>query len=48
MLRPQVKYTVHELRKLKGKRQLTHIHVKSGEEAAAADAAGGRFDELPV
>lgn len=40
MLRPQVKYTVHELRKLKGKRQLTHIHVKSPEEAAAADQAG--------
>lgn len=40
MLRPRKKYTVHELRQLKGKRVLTHIHVKSPEEAAAADAAG--------
>ncbi len=40
MLRPQVKYTVHALRQLKGQRQLTHIHVKSPEEAAAADQAG--------
>ncbi len=40
MLRPRKKYTVHELRQLKGKRVLTHIHVKSPEEAAAAEAAG--------
>ena len=40
MLRPNVKYTVNDLRRLKGQRQLTHIHVKSPEEAAAADAAG--------
>lgn len=40
MLRPRKKYTVHDLRQLKGKRQLTHIHVKSPEEAAAAAAAG--------
>src|SRR6267154_1768578 len=40
MLRPRKKYTVHDLQQLKGKRCLTHIHVKSGEEAAAADAAG--------
>jgi len=40
MLRPRKRYTVHELRQLKGKRVLTHIHVKSPEEAAAAEAAG--------
>lgn len=40
MLRPRKKYTVHDLRKLKGKRCLTHIHVKSPEEAAAAEEAG--------
>jgi 3-methyl-2-oxobutanoate hydroxymethyltransferase len=40
MLRPRKKYTVHDLRQLKGKRCLTHIHVKSPEEAAAAAAAG--------
>jgi len=40
MLRPRKKYTVHDLRQLKGKRQLTHIHVKSPEEAAAAEEAG--------
>ncbi len=40
MLRPRKKYTVHDLRKLKGKRQLTHIHVKSPDEATAASAAG--------
>ncbi len=40
MLRPQKKYSVYDLRKLKGKRCLTHIHVKSPEEAAAAEAAG--------
>ena len=40
MLRPRKKYTVHDLRELKGKRCLTHIHVKSPEEAAAAEEAG--------
>ena len=40
MLRPRKKYTVHDLRQLKGKRPLTHIHVKSPEEAAAAEEAG--------
>ena len=40
MLRPRKKFTVHELRRLKGKRVLTHIHVKSPDEAAAAEAAG--------
>src|SRR5437764_13928822 len=40
MLRPDKKYSVYDLRKLKGKRCLTHIHVKSAEEAAAAEAAG--------
>jgi 3-methyl-2-oxobutanoate hydroxymethyltransferase len=39
MLRPQKRYSVHDLRKLKGVRQLTHVHVKSPEEAAAAEAA---------
>jgi len=40
MVRPRKKYTVHDLRKLKGVRCLSHIHVKSPQEAAAADAAG--------
>src|SRR3954469_8183653 len=40
MLRPRKKYTVYDLQQLKGRRCLTHIHVKSPEEAAAADAAG--------
>ncbi len=40
MLRPRKKFTVYNLRKLKGKRCLTHIHVKSPEEASAAEAAG--------
>lgn len=40
MLRPRKKYTVHDLQQLKGERVLTHIHVKSPEEAAAAEAAG--------
>jgi 3-methyl-2-oxobutanoate hydroxymethyltransferase len=40
MLRPRKKYTVFDLQQLKGKRCLTHIHVKSPEEAAAAEAAG--------
>ncbi|MBM3822138.1 MAG: ketopantoate hydroxymethyltransferase [Verrucomicrobia bacterium] len=40
MLRPRKKYTVHDLRQFKGRRCLTHIHVKSPEEAAAAEEAG--------
>ena len=40
MLRPRKKYTVHDLQQLKGKRCLTHVHVKSPEEAAAAEEAG--------
>lgn len=40
MLRPGKKYSVCDLQQLKGKRCLTHIHVKSPEEAAAAEAAG--------
>jgi len=40
MLRARKKYSVYDLRQLKGKRCLTHIHVKSPEEAAAAEAAG--------
>src|SRR5437764_6774628 len=40
MLRPQKKYSVYDLRQLKGKRCLTHVHVKSPEEAAAAETAG--------
>ena len=40
MLRPRKKYTVYDLRQLKGKRCLTHVHVKSPEEAAAAAVAG--------
>ena len=40
MLRPAKKYSVHDLRQLKGKRCLTHVHVKSPQEAAAAEAAG--------
>jgi 3-methyl-2-oxobutanoate hydroxymethyltransferase len=40
MLRPRKKYNVYELQKLKGKRCLTHIHVKSPDEAAAAEEAG--------
>src|SRR6516225_9534679 len=39
VLRPRKKYNVYELQQLKGKRCLTHIHVKSPEEAAAAEAA---------
>lgn len=39
MLRPPKKYSVHDLRLLKGKRCLIHVHVKSPEEAAAAEAA---------
>src|SRR5438093_6062325 len=40
MLRPRKKYTIFDLQQLKGKRCLTHIHVKSPEEAAAAQEAG--------
>src|SRR5258705_7035558 len=40
MLRPDKKYSVYDLRQLKGKRCLTHVHVKSPEEAAAAETAG--------
>ena len=40
MLRPHKKYSVYDLQQLKGKCCLTHIHVKSAEEAAAAEAAG--------
>jgi 3-methyl-2-oxobutanoate hydroxymethyltransferase len=40
MLRPEKKYSVYDLRQLKGKRCLVHIHVKSPEEAEAAEAAG--------
>ncbi|NNE92203.1 MAG: ketopantoate hydroxymethyltransferase [Verrucomicrobiales bacterium] len=40
MLRPQKRYSVYDLQQLKGKRCLTHIHVKSPDEARAADAAG--------
>ncbi len=40
MLRPRKRYTVFDLQQLKGTRCLTHIHVKSPEEAAAAEAAG--------
>ena len=40
MLRPAKKYSIYDLRQLKGKRCLIHVHVKSPEEAAAAEAAG--------
>jgi 3-methyl-2-oxobutanoate hydroxymethyltransferase len=40
MIRPRKKYTVYDLQQLKGKRVLTHIHVKSPQEAAAAAEAG--------
>src|SRR6187397_1585773 len=40
MLRPRKKHTVYDLQQLKGKRCLTHIHVKSPQEAAAAEEAG--------
>ena len=39
MLRPDKKYSVYDLRQFKGKRCLIHVHVKSPEEAAAAEAA---------
>lgn len=34
------KYSVYDLQQLKGKRCLTHVHVKSPEEAEAAETAG--------
>ncbi|MBT7922761.1 MAG: ketopantoate hydroxymethyltransferase [Opitutae bacterium] len=40
MLRPRKKYTVYDLRQLKGKCCLTHVHVKSPEEAVAVATAG--------
>ena len=40
MLRSAKKYSVYDLRQLKGKRCLTHVHVKSPEEADAAETAG--------
>ena len=40
MIRPRKRYTVYDLRQLKGKRCLSHIHVKSPEEARAAEEAG--------
>jgi len=40
MLRPRKRYTIYDLRQCKGRRCLTHIHVKSPEEAAAAAQAG--------
>jgi 3-methyl-2-oxobutanoate hydroxymethyltransferase len=40
MLRSEKKYSVYDLRQLKGKRCLIHVHVKSPEEAGAAEAAG--------
>ena len=40
MIRPRKKFTVYDLQQLKGKRCLTHIHVKSPEEATAAEQAG--------
>src|SRR5436309_14369465 len=39
MLRPDKKYSVYDLRQLKGKRCLTHVHIKAPEEAAADEAA---------
>jgi 3-methyl-2-oxobutanoate hydroxymethyltransferase len=40
MLRPQKKYSVYDLQQLKCKRFMTNIHVKSPDEASAAEAAG--------
>lgn len=39
-MRSTKKFSIYDLRQLKGKRCLTHVHVKSPEEAAAADLAG--------
>lgn len=40
MIRPRKKYTVYDLQRLKGKRCLSHLHVKSPDEARAAELAG--------
>jgi 3-methyl-2-oxobutanoate hydroxymethyltransferase len=40
MIRARKKFTIYDLKKLKGRRCLTHIHVKSPEEAVAAEMAG--------
>ncbi|MEM0968672.1 MAG: 3-methyl-2-oxobutanoate hydroxymethyltransferase [Verrucomicrobiota bacterium] len=40
MLRPSKKYSVYDLQQLKGKRCLSHVHVKSPQEAMAAESAG--------
>jgi 3-methyl-2-oxobutanoate hydroxymethyltransferase len=39
-MRPTKRYSVYDLQRLKGKRCLTHIHVKSPDEAMAAEAVG--------
>jgi len=39
-LTKHARLTVHDLRKLKGKRQLTMLFVETPEEAAAASTAG--------
>src|SRR3954467_4887442 len=39
-IRPHKKNSVYDLQQLKGKRCLIHVHIKSPEEAAAAEAAG--------
>ena len=39
-LTKHARLTVHDLRNLKGKRQLTMLFVETPEEAAAASAAG--------
>ena len=39
-MRPTKRYSVYDLRQLKGKRCLSHIHVKSPDAAAAAEAVG--------
>jgi len=45
MLRPNKKYSVYDLRQLKGKRCLVHVHVKSAEEdGLPVLAAGGKAD----
>ena len=40
MLRPRKKCTVYDLQQFEGERCLTHVHVKSPEEAAAEAKAG--------
>ena len=40
MIRARKKLTIYDLRKLKGERCLSHIHVKSPKEAIAAEKAG--------